>query len=497
MNRMSIVVMIVSLFASASLASAQAVSRNQRDAVEEELDVLQAWHLTLTPAAEPRPALTYSLWPRYAEQTPGDATPHYYRALLMQDQLPDSVEKEYVEKSHRWLGDKLDEATMEEMRKWLTSYANMIKELRVATYRERIDLDLRLRDLEGLEAIQFLLPDAQETRSIARVLQVKARIEIEDGRFDDAIETLRMGYRLAVFVAKSPTLINDLVGVAIGSLMTAELTRLVAHPDAPNMYWAITALPTPLINLREALEWEAGVPLQIFPFLRDPETAQRTPEEWRRLMMGAYMKLNELSGQYEGKPGPLTQVAATALMMKGYPIAKKNLIASGMTEKEVEAMSVGQVVAIHTARSHRYVYDEMFKWTLITDAPIHDRWRQTEETLRKQRYFGPNGIDHEVLPLSMILMPGVAQAWYAPVRLERQFAALRLIEAIRMHADANGGSLPTSLNEIKITVVPNDPLYDIPFTYKVDGDTAVIENKPRPRMPRRTEVYQYTIRIKK
>lgn len=487
----------IAISTSTSVLPAQAISLNQANIEDEELDVLQAWKLTLTPAAEPRPALKYSLRPRYWDRTPGNATPSYYRVLLMQESLPDSVGKTYIEHSKDWLKNSLDDATKDAMRTWLGSYSSVLQELRVATSRERLDLDLRLRDLRGLETIQFRLPDAQATRQVARMLQVKARLEIEEGRIEDAIETLQMGYRLAEFAAKTPTLINDLVGVAIGSIMTAELTRLIAHPDAPNMYWAIASLPRPLIDLRDALEWESGVPQQIFPFLTDAETAEHSPAQWRRLVMDAYMQLHELTGEYAGKPGRLGEVAATALMMKIYPIAKQRLIANGAARDEVEAMPVGRVVAIHTAQTHRYVYDEMFKWTFLSYDKALDKWPATMARLREHHYFGPEGANKDLLPIANILLPAIQQAWYAPLRLERQLAALRVIEAIRMHAATNNGRLPESLDEVTVAVVPNDPLYGKPFDYKIEGDSVVIETKPRPGRDPRTETYQYTLRIKR
>jgi hypothetical protein len=475
----------------------QAVSLNRADVNDETIDAIVAWELTLTPRAEPRPALKHSLWPRYRERTPGDSTPYYYRALMMQAALPADVMKEYIDKSENWVANDLDDNTKQEMRAWVKSHTSILYELKLATYRERTDLDLRLKDLQGLDSIMFLLPDAQRSRELARMLQIKARLEIEDGAYDDAIETLRMGYRLGEFVGKTPTLINDLVGVAIDALMTHELTRMIAQPDAPNMYWAIATLPRPLIDLRESLGYESGLPVQIFPFLADAETAERTPEEWRRVMMRAYLKLHELSGDYAGKPGPMSEVAAAALMMKGYPHAKRYLIDRGMPREKVEAMPVGQVLAIYADVTQRYVYDEMFKWTFLPPHQALDRWKETIGRLRDEGQLGPDSINKEVLPFGDMLMPAIEAAWYAPIRLERQLAILRTIEAIRMHAAANGGELPASLDEVSVAVVPADPLFQQPFKYSVEGDSAVLETLPREGVERRHDIYRYVIRIKK
>lgn len=457
------------------------------------LDVLQQWELTLTPAAEPVPALKHSLWPRYQDLTPGDATPYYYRALLMFASRP-QLSETYREKGETWLQGEPNAETREQMRAWL--HPAVFQELRTATYREQLSLDLRLRDLEGLETIQFLLPDAQEMRSLARMLQVKARLEIAEGRFHDAVETLRVGYRLAQAASKTPTLVNALIGIAIASTMNHELTRLIAQPDAPNLYWAIAALPRPLIDLREALGWESAVPTQIFTFLKDAETAERSPDEWRRLILESYLRLHELSGNYLGKPAPLTEVVAVGLMLKTYPKAKRDLLAQGMSLEQVEAMSIGQVLAVHEARTQRYIYDEMFKLTLLPPDQVEDRWFDIEKRLREQGYLvGASDPSYEVLPISRILLPAVQSAWFAQMRLERELAALQTLEAIRMHA-AEHGSLPASLGEIRIVPALLDPLYGRPFTYRKEGDRAVLEVPPRPAAEPRLDARRYILSLR-
>jgi len=496
MNRVICLICWTGLLLAPSLTRGQVVFLDHSEAsgaAGAALDVLQQWQLTLTPAAEPVPALKYSLWPRYGELTAGDATPHYYRALLMYvERSP--LEQQYREKSERWLADEIRDETKQEMRAWL--HEATLHELQVATYRERLDLDLRLRDLEGLETIQFLLPDAQAMRGLARMLQVKARLEIAEGRFADAVETLRVGYRLAQAAAKTPTLINDLVGIAIGGIMTQELTRLIAQPDAPNMYWAIASLPRPLIDLREAFGWESGVPLQIFTFLKDAETAERSPDEWRQVMLNSYENLHELTGNDVGKPGPLNQVAAAALMMKGYPIAKRDLIAQGLPREQVEAMPVGQVLAIHAARTHRYIYDESVKLTLLPPAQVYDRWPAVEQRLREQGYLGPEGWNQEALPISSILLPSVKNVWFAGLRLERELAAVQTIEAIRMHAAVDGGQLPESLDEIQVVVVPVDPLLGKPFSYRREGRQAILETTPRPGLEPPADARRYILTVR-
>ena len=458
---------------------AQAVAMHHLSENPQDLKVRQLWKLTLTPMPASQPALQYSLLPRYWEQRPGDATPFYLRVMMLESGLPDATRNAYRDHANAWTANQLEASVQEEIRTWLAAYDQLLEDLQVATYRERIEMDLRLRDLRGLEAIYFRLPEAQKTRDVARMLQIKVRLEISERRYDDAIETLRMGYRLAQFAAKTPTLINDLVGVAIANIMTHELVRLIGSPDAPNMYWAIVSLPRPLIDLREAFEHESGIGPQLFPFLKDAETARRTPQQWRQLIVDVLTSVHELTGDYADKNAPITAAEAEKLIAKGYPLAKASLLEDGMDPQVVDEMSEGQVIAIHVARGNRRFYEENLKSILLSYPEARQQWALPQPKL-KLAPAAANNIDlkdGDVLRVFAILMPNFRLAWNAPMRIERQFAAIRAIEAIRMHAAAHDGKLPSSLAEITAVVVPKDPFLDQPFTYALDGSTAVLTTK--------------------
>ena len=107
----------------------------------------------------------------------------------------------------------------------------------------------------------------QELRGLGRFLALKARLEIAEGRLQNALETLKVGYQLAHDVAIPPTLINDLVGIAIANLMNNQLIELIKAPGSPNMYWAIAQLPDPFIDMQPAMEYEKLLPVKMFPFL--------------------------------------------------------------------------------------------------------------------------------------------------------------------------------------------------------------------------------------
>jgi hypothetical protein len=79
----------------------------------------------------------------------------------------------------------------------------------------------------------------------------------------------------------------------------------------------------------------------------------------------------------------------------------------------------------------------------------------------------------------------------AEVRLDRRVAALRAVEALRLHAAAHDGRLPNSLDPVKAVPVPDDPMTGKPFPYRREGESAVLTG---PASPPFRLVYRITIR---
>ncbi len=61
------------------------------------------------------------------------------------------------------------------------------------------------------------------------------------------------------------------------------------------------------------------------------------------------------------------------------------------------------------------------------------------------------------------------------MRVDREIAVLRTLEALRLHAAATNGQLPQRLTEITEVPVPDDPVTCKPFTFRRDGDKAFLE----------------------
>jgi len=459
----------------------------------------QVIELTISPAAEPRPALKYRLFPSLAERTPGNGATYYYRALVQQKMLPQDYWQQYNDKSEGWLTKDPAKYPKEEVQKWLASQQAVLTQLKTAANRERCEWDLRVQDLRGLDVIGFHLAEFQEARTLARFLQLLAHDQIMAGRFDDALESLRLGYQLAHDAGKPPFLVGGLIGIAISQIMNQELTLLIESSDR-NYYWAIATLPQPLIDLRSAMEMESALPTQMFPFLKDAETAERTADEWRRLAIECVRGVEQLDTQGKAAtPGWQGELLAAAFMAKLYPAAKEQLIADGMSRERVEGMPVGQVVAIQTARATQYAYDELFKLSLLPLEESVRRMPSVMQSLVEKDYIGPPArlSGKAGVPIASLLLPSVQAVRQAEVRMARGFAGLSTIEAIRMHAAAGGGKLPPSLSDITIVAVPNDPITGKPLAYKHDATTGTATLElPATKPGVRGDGKRYIIRLK-
>lgn len=422
------------------------------------------------PQAEPDPPLKYTLIPEYMEVQPGNAATAYYRAIAL---MPRDEKSQFGDAQSKWLEVPLSEFPKDEARAWLGSYHNTLAEVRVGTLRETCDWNHRIRELKGMETFAFLLPELQEARAIARVLRVKSRLEIAEGNYSQALDTMTMGYRLAENAATSPTLISDLVGIAIAQMMNASVQDWI-ESGGPNLYWALASLPDPVVDMRAALNQEMHLPMKVFPFLQDPETAMHSPEQWRQIIAESVQQLAQLSDSGNMSSNWLAQAATTAMIMTGYPTAKRELIDSGMDAAKVEAMPVGQVVAIQSARAYRKVYQESMKWTLLPYWQSYRRMHATFVELREKGLFGKPGDMPAVIPIASLLLPAIEHATFAPVRLQREIGALQTIEALRMAAAANNGQLPQSLEQLEPCPAPLDPLTGKAFDYRVENGVGIL-----------------------
>ena len=95
--------------------------------------------------------------------------------------------------------------------------------------------------------------------------------------------------------------------------------------------------------------------------------------------------------------------------------------------------------------------------------------------------------------------PAVEKVFVAHGRTDRRLAGLRVVEAVRLHAAANGGRPPKSLSDITLVPIPDDPHTGKPFEYTSEGNTFTVNAPPPPGLetsPAWNFRYEVTIRGK-
>ncbi|MCX5646582.1 MAG: hypothetical protein NTZ17_18165 [Phycisphaerae bacterium] len=95
-----------------------------------------------------------------------------------------------------------------------------------------------------------------EYRQLTFLLCLKARLEIAQGQYDKAIETLRTGLTMSKHIGEAPTIIQGMTGIAVAALMLRPVEDLAQVKGSPNLYPALHTLPRPLINIEVPISSE-------------------------------------------------------------------------------------------------------------------------------------------------------------------------------------------------------------------------------------------------
>jgi len=455
--------------------------------------------VVVRPAKEPVPALRYTLLPPARELIPGNAAIFYHRAIerLLSDtyrrqiralktkQPPEagSSEDEVME----WLAMPAAQLPRDAVRRLVDEHTHILREVELGARRESCDWEFQRRE----EGYDLSLEDIQETRRLGRLVALRARFEIAEGRLDSAIHWIQTGLALARHVGESRFYIQSMVAAAIVEEMAKALEQLVQAPGCPNLYWALAALPRPFIDLTAASEGERYLLEREFTRLRGIDEAVWSLEQARAFGDELEQKGGLLLGRWRMPKSTLTRptlddlaehLVVAGVVARAYPDAKRALVASGMPPDRVEAMPAVQVVAIHSYRIFEEKRDDVFKWANLPYLQGHHGMMEAE----KKAFAGaPVGFPF------VAILPAIQTVFVVPVRIDRRFAAIRTIEAVRQYAASHDGSPPPTLEALTETPAPLDPVTGKPFAYAVNDAAVSLTAPPPPGLER---VSQYAVR---
>lgn len=442
--------------------------------------------LTVSPAAEPKPALRYDFVPSHRDRVPGNAAHHYLRAVSVQPAKSGDEDRRLL----RWEETPLDKFPAADVRKFLDRFKATCRELEHAGRCKACDWVSA--PAEGAEAVVAAVGSEKGYREVARLLALRVRLELAEGRLDDAAATLRTGVQFGRHLAEGPSLIQSLVGMAVVGTFLNRADEFVSHPVAPNLYWALTSLPRPLFDLRPALAGEDALTDGLIPGLAD---LTRGPVPAEKALDAVETTLTYLASVLDDRryPGVGGRLAIAGYAQIGQTAARKQLTARGRDAKSVDAMPAVQAVFLNAYEASRELADDHRKWFLLPHPEGFDGLaRATAKAKRLE-----NDPDGDVLTKALLaVLPGVEKAYQSAAKLDRKVALLRAAEAVRMHADTTGRP-PTELADVRKVPVPDDPLTGRPFGYAATADGFTLTAPPAGPPPQKGLALRYEVTLRK
>jgi len=449
--------------------------------------------LTLKPASAPTPPILHELLPNPRDQLPVNAALGYHRAMLMLRELARTDAKI---KSHAKIDDMLSKTVNDELLRAMNDDVahrrNVLRELEFASRGDRCDWGLEpIIDADGIGA---LLPEIQSMREIGTLLSIRCRLHIAHGEAAEALRDVRTGFAMSRNIAEGPTLIQALVGFAVFQMFAERLEQTLELPNCPNMYWSLTALPRPFVDLRKPMEGEIRMMEASLPMLRGIEKPMSAAQA--QTALDAWTRLTDGISRTAATSATNSRIKLAAQIALHYPGAKETLRKLGKTEVELDAMPASQVVLLESLLLLRSVRDEMFVWFNAPYPEAAQGLQRVEDKVRKLRIEASGDIFRSGLLESLTALPKIH---FASVRVERRIALLRCIEAMRLHAAANGGKLPASLSEIVVVPLPLDPVTAKAFDYELTKDGKALLSAPTPKgqQPNSSNTPMYELTLKR
>jgi hypothetical protein len=411
-----------------------------------------AVRLYVRPMAAPKPAMTYQLLPDVGELNPGNAAQDYLKCFM--EQRIFFYSKQGVAQRTRYQKMTLIELRTEKLQEY---GGNALRQADWAARLDTLDWQALRRIRDGGTGV--LPPELGPLQLLAEHLQIRFRSEVAGQRFDDAIRTAKTMLTLSRHLGEHPTEVADMVGLWVGHLGLATLEEMVQQPACPNLYWALTDLPCPLVDLRKGVQGERILVVADLRPLRDD--APMTDAELDAFVGRLSGMLNFAREQAGLSPRSVrTRLHARTRDEGRVAAARRRLMDAGRARDLVQKLPPAQVILLDEKRDYEIQRDDRIKLLAL---PI---WEIESVAGCEERASEADGVFADLLPQIVKLRRTQAQ-------LEQQIALLRHVEALRLHAAEHDGKLPARLADVSVPL-PVDPANGKPFVYAVEGTTAHI-----------------------
>jgi len=431
----------------------------------------ESFDFELSPVAPPTPVLKYHFLFRYAERRQGNAVIPILTATNL-------VGVELTKKT-----DDAEEA-FEQNRSDFQSLAKKAESpaimalLDLAGRSEQCDWDCPVRE----QGASVMLPYLNTDRALANLVRIHALQQMQDGRIDDSLASLRLGYELGRNVARGPTLVGGLVGVGIIALMNDALKQDMNRPESPNLYWALATLPHPMIASN--LQAEEGAFLTgSIPELAGKNPQDLSADQWHRIYKHAAEIVDgfglKSANAWDNEQTVADEVAHT-LPEAQDDYAKRY----GLPADQVEQLDPFKVVCTFWYQQFLNAADDQTAPTLLPFPIMRATMQINDKKMLAVKQSAPANPFLDWIPYS-------TKAALTYVKIDRMISALTDVEALRSYAAAHNGSLPAQLSDITDTPVLDNPYTCKPFEYQLQNGTATLADSAMTEYP-----LKYTIRIR-
>jgi hypothetical protein len=406
--------------------------------------------LTVQPMPAPRPALRYQLLPDVGDLKPGNPAPNYLKCFM--EQRPFFFGKEAVADRARYLVLPLAELPAAKLR----DYGGWA--LKQADWAARLDtVDWQPAISDG--SANALPPEIGPLQVLGTALQVRLRAEVAERRFDAALRTAQTMFALARHLGEHPTEVANLVGLWIAHRALDTLEEMIQQPGCPNLYWALTDLPAPLVDVRKGVQGERA--LQAAELRRLRNDAPLTEAELEEFASAIVARINfDRARSGATLRNPRAALFARARDSAAVSAARRRLVEAGHAQSLVQRFPPLQVILLDDRRAFEIERDERMK---LLPLPL---W-QIDAVAGSE--------DHGGEGLFADLLRDLVKLRRTQGELERQIALLRHVEAVRLYAAQHGGTLPATPEACSVPL-PTDPVSGKPFCYTVTGTTARIDH---------------------
>lgn len=428
-------------------------------------------------AGEPKPAMRYEFWEPEIRREPGNAMTHMLRAYVMSlDVAYADQERDWNKKHDNVFEQPLADFPIKDATAYLEQFRNVLEELKQAGRVNRTDYELRIKELRGTAVYSTLLPEFQRSRDLVRLVSLQARLAIAEGRYDDAIQHIKTGFRLGEIVAEmgKPFIIGKLVAVSINTIMLEEVETLLQQPGAPNLYWALATLPDEIGDMRDSLEGERlAFENTLYGIMHLPDEPL-SEDAWRERITTAVSDFMQLQGhvytrRHDREEATAKFMAAAVLLAYG-DAGKASLRQQGVPQEIVDAMSYSEATVRATRESSLTLLSEYYKWLLIPRSQS-STVDLAERYLAQQRESNPTDL---AVIVGSLMMPAFQAAQAAGDRLLTRRNQLITVEAIRAYAAAHDGQLPTSLEKLEPLPAWQQARSNAPFEYQKVSNTEAL-----------------------